>query len=262
MYLRHAPCGSKTLATARSASEANHLPSNSCWPTRIRSMQEIMVDMHQASADHTDLNADFVWSGVTLFPHINDTITCMLLVPSTCCNIFHHQKCQVTFTYVYLVLHFPCSASSIFLPGVLSPGMSIQVDYCPMSAKQHAPIHLLHHQKELGRTSRSLPSVLLSWVGRDNPSKTFGILSEINCLWKQPPCISLQTYCSGWPLTITNRCTGVWPSIISKSSKIWLHHVAEAVSIERCWPCLWWVFPPSCAVEYGHVQFIVKFGMH
>ena len=117
------------------------LESNSCWPTRIRSMQEIMVDMHQASADHTDLNADFVWSGVTLFPHINDTITCMLLVPSTCCNIFHHQNCWVTFTYGYLVLHFPCSASSIFLSGGLSPGMSIQsrviAPWAPSNMRQY-----------------------------------------------------------------------------------------------------------------------------
>lgn len=107
-----------------------------------------------------------------------------------------------------------------FCLGVCHQGCQSKSSYCPMSAKQHAPIHLLHHQKELGRTNRSLPSVLLSWVGRDNPSKTFGILSGIDCLWKQPPCISLQTYCSGWPLTITNRCTGVWPSTISK---IWLY---------------------------------------
>lgn len=121
------------------------------------------------------------------------------------------------------------TSSSIFHPqlllsfcrGVCHQGCQSKSSYCPMSAKQHAPIHLLHHQKELGRTNRSLPSVLLSWVGRDNPSKTFwGILSGIDCLWKQPPCISLQTYCSGWPLTITNRCTGVWPSTISK---IWLY---------------------------------------
>ena len=80
------------------------LESNSCWPTRIRSMQEIMVDMHQASADHTDLNADFVWSGVTLFPHINDTITCMLLVPSTC---LQHISSSKLLSDVYICLPRP-----------------------------------------------------------------------------------------------------------------------------------------------------------
>lgn len=40
----------------------------------------------------------------------------------------------------------------------------------------------------------------------------------------------------------------------------------QLVGIERSWPCLWWVFRPPCALEYGHVkshvQFLVKFGVH
>ena len=71
----------------------------------------------------------------------------------------------MTFTYVYLVLDFPCSASSIFLSGGLSPGMSIQVDLLPHERRATCANTSVASPKR-ARANKPQLTIRLAFLGR------------------------------------------------------------------------------------------------